>query len=304
MICGPTASGKSAIALWLAERYPVTIIAADSRQIYRGFDIGTAKPTPEERAAAPHRGIDVAGPVERYSAAAWAEDADGWIDESRNAGRIPLVVGGTGFYLRAIFEPFFEEPGLDAGRRESLQRLLSRLSFAELVRWTTTLDPSRAHLGRTQLLRAIEVALLSGSRVSTLHREQVRHARRRPRYLVVDPGATLAGRISDRLDAMFAGGWVEEVRRLSEEVPDDAPAWKASGYRVMRELVRGAVNRATARDAILIETRQYAKRQRTWFRHQLDEQVVTRIDPMDVHWQPKVESWWRSVAPPLEERPA
>ena len=97
---------------------------------------------------------------------------------------------------------------------------------------------------------------------------------------------------------------MEEVRRLNEEVPDDAPAWKATGYRVMRELVRGAVTRATAREAILIETRQYAKRQRTWFRHQLDEQLVTRIDPTDAHWRSTIDSWWRSVSPRLEERPA
>ena len=103
VICGPTGAGKSAIAMSLAERHPVTIISADSRQVYRGFDIGTAKPSAEERRLVPHRGIDVAEPTERYSAAAWAEAADRWIDEARADGRVPLVVGGTGFYLRALF---------------------------------------------------------------------------------------------------------------------------------------------------------------------------------------------------------
>lgn len=295
VICGPTAAGKSAIALWVATQSPVTIISADSRQIYRGFDIGTAKPTMAERALTPHRGIDLVEPTERYSAAAWADNADRWIDEAFAAGRIPLVVGGTGFYLRALFEPFFEEPALDAARRESLQRLLSSHSLAELARWTRLLDPARAHLGRTQLTRAIEVALLTGHRVSALHRERARPARRRARYLLVDPGAALAVRIENRLELMFNGGWVEEVRGLNARVPDAAPAWKAAGYRVLRDYVRGAIDRANALDSVLIETRQYAKRQRTWFRHQLDQHLVTRVDPQEPGSRTVVEGWWRGM---------
>ena len=296
VICGPTASGKSAIALWLADRHPVTIIAADSRQVYRGFDIGTAKPTAAERAAVPHRGVDVVEATERYSAAAWGDDADRWIDEARASGRTPLVVGGTGFYLRALFEPLFEEPELDHTKRRTLERLLSSMSFSDLGRWTRALDPARAHLGRTQLLRAIEVALLTGERVSRLHRERARPARRRARYLVVDPGPALAVRIADRLDAMISGGWVEEVRRLNEAVPAEAPAWQATGYRVMRDLVRGAIDVASAREAALIETRQYAKRQRTWFRHQLEDHLVTRVDPLQPEWSTVVQEWWGGVA--------
>lgn len=304
MICGPTAAGKSAIALWLAERFPVTIVSADSRQIYRELDVGTAKPTAAERAAAPHRGIDVVEPTERYSAARWADDAERWADEAYAAGRVPVVVGGTGFYMRALFDPLFEEPALDAARRDDLQRVLSQMPRSELVRWTRALDPERAHLGRTQLLRAIEVALLTGHRVSTLHRQRARPARRRARYLVVDPGAALAARISDRLNSMIAGGWVEEVRRLKNQLPADAPAWKATGYRVMRDYVTGAIDGDLARKAILIETRQYAKRQRTWFRHQLDEELVTRVDPVDGRWRSIVERWWRAGALEPEARHA
>jgi tRNA dimethylallyltransferase len=304
VICGPTAAGKSLIALWLAARFPITIISADSRQIYRGFDAGTAKATAEERAAVPHRGIDVVAPTERYSAAAWADDADRWIDEAVASDRVPVVVGGTGFYMRALFEPLFDEPVLDEERRGALQRFLSPVPLSELTRWTRALDPDRAHLGRTQLLRAIEVALLTGRRVSTLHRERARAPRRRARYLVVDPGAALGHRIADRLDSMIAGGWVEEVRRLTREVPAEAPAWKATGYRSMRDYVRGAIDRAGAREAILIETRQYAKRQRTWFRHQLDEQLVTRLDPGDMRWRSVVDAWWRDVTVRPEARQA
>lgn len=279
VVCGPTAAGKSAVAFALARRHPITIIVADSRQIYRRFDIGTAKPSPAEQAAVPHRGIDLIEPTERFSAAAWADRADRWIDDAITAGRIPLVVGGTGFYLRALFEPLFDEPELDRHSLRQLEFLLAPFSFDELRRWCLALDPERAHLGRTQLLRAIEVALISGHRLSELHRLRARPARRSARYLVVDPGPALAGRIEARLDGMLDGGWVDEVRGLIDEVPADAPAWNATGYRAVRELVRGATDREAARQQILIATRQYAKRQRTWLRHQIEESVVTHLDP-------------------------
>jgi tRNA dimethylallyltransferase len=304
VICGPTASGKTAIALWLARQAPTTIISADSRQVYRHFDLGTAKPTASERAAVPHRGIDVVEPTDRYSAAAWADDADRWIEEAHGAGRTPLVVGGTGFYLRALFQPLFAEPVLDPAKRNALQRWLESMPLPELARWTRVLDPERAHLGRTQLLRAIEVALLTGHRISALHRERGRPARRTARYLVVDPGLALAARIGDRLDTMLAGGWVDEVQRLIDEVPADAPAWNATGYRVLRDAVRGAIDRAAARQAILIETRQYAKRQRTWLRHQLDPRRVTRVDPLAPSWRETVARWWSEVASHSEARHA
>jgi tRNA dimethylallyltransferase len=291
VVTGPTGAGKSTIAFDLARRLPITIIVADSRQIYRGFDIGTAKPTAAEQAAIPHRGLDLIEPTERFSAAAWASAADRWIDEARAEGRIPLVVGGTGFYLRALFQPLFDEPELDARARRQLEAALAILSFDELRRWCTALDPERAHLGRAQLLRAIEVALLTGHRLSDLHRDRARPARRSARYLVVDAGAALAGRIETRLDAMLDGGWVDEVRGLIEDVPADAPAWNATGYRAVRDLVRCAVDRGAARQQILIATRQYAKRQRTWLRHQIDESAVTHLDSSDLSSATLAEKW-------------
>lgn len=291
VVCGPTAAGKSAIAFALAERLPATIIVADSRQIYRRFDVGTAKPSSEEQATVPHRGIDLIEPTERFSAAAWASDAGRWIDEALDAGRTPLVVGGTGFYLRALFDPLFEEPELDAARRRSLEQALSSMSTVDLRRWCATLDPDRAHFGRTQLLRAIEVALLTGERLSKLHHARARPSRRAARYLAVDPGAALAERISTRLDAMLAGGWVDEVRTLIDEVPEDAPAWNATGYRAVSEFVRGRITQADAHEQILIGTRQYAKRQRTWLRHQLSESDVTVLDPMAASAREIAERW-------------
>ncbi len=295
VICGPTAAGKSAVALALAARHLVAIVSADSRQIYREFDIGTAKPAPDERTQVPHYGVDVRDPTERYSAAAWASDAERWIEAAAAAGRAPLLVGGTGFYLRALFGPLFAEPPLDPGRRNALAVVLGGMSLEELRRWCAALDPDRAHLGRTQLLRAIEIALLTGRPLSALHRESARPARWRARYLVVDPGAALADRIARRVDAMMAAGWVDEARRLAGRVPESAPAWKATGYAVVRSVAEGRVSPAHGRERVIVETRQYAKRQRTWFRHQLAAASVTRLDPGAPDWEAVAERWWHGA---------
>ena len=298
IICGPTAAGKSALALSLAEREPTTVISADSRQIYRRFDIGTAKPTAAERRRVPHRGIDIADPTERHSAAAWAEAATRWVAEATAAQRTPVVVGGTGFYLRALAMPLFEEPPLDADRRAALARVLDPMTTPELRRWCEELDPARAHLGRTQLLRAIEIAVLTGRPISAWHREHPRRPTVRARWLVVSPRspAALAHRIEERATSMVRAGWEEEVRELMQTVPEDAPAWNATGYRTVRERVRGILTRDAMLARIIVETRQYAKRQRTWFLHQLPSELVTRIDPGDDRASDMAIHWWREGA--------
>ena len=294
VICGPTAAGKTEIAEILAWVNHLTIISADSRQIYRGFDIGTAKPSLDPRANVRYYGIDVADPSERYSAARWAEEVPRWVEDSRAKGLEPIIVGGTGFYLRALFEPLFQEPALDPDRRRQLQEWLDAMSRDELRRWCEALDPARAHLGRTQLLRAIEIALLTGRRLSALHAERPRTARFAARYLVVDPKpAALAERIERRVWQMLEAGWEDEVRRLEREVPEDAPAWNATGYRHIRALVRGELGREEAVRRTVIDTRQYAKRQRTWFRHQLAGDRVVRLDPGDADFRSAVMEWWR-----------
>lgn len=294
IICGPTAAGKSALALALAGHEPTTIISADSRQTYRRFDIGTAKPTSAERRRVPHRGIDIVEPTERYSAAAWAEDATRWIAEAIEARRTPVVVGGTGFYLRALAMPLFEEPPLDPERRAGLARVLTEMTTPELRRWCEQLDPARAHLGRTQLVRAIEIAVLTGRPISDWHRERPRPPTVRARWLVVSPRspAILARRIADRAEAMVRRGWEEEVRELMQTVPDEAPAWNATGYRTVRERVRGTLTHDAMLSRIIVETRQYAKRQRTWFRHQLPAERVTRLDPGDERAIDMANHWW------------
>ena len=294
IICGPTAAGKSAIALSLAERRPTTIISADSRQIYRRFDIGTAKPTPADRRRVPHRGVDLVDPTERYSAASFADAATRWVAEARSAGRTPLVVGGTGFYLRALAMPLFEEPPLDSDRRAALARVLEAMPTPDVRRWCEQLDPARAHLGRTQLLRAIEIAVLTGQPISEWHREQPRAPSVRARWLVVNPrtAATLARRIEERATAMVRAGWEGEVRELMQTVPEDAPAWNATGYRTVRDRVRGMLTGDAMLARIVVDTRQYAKRQRTWFRHQLPADRVTHIDPADERAMDLAVDWW------------
>lgn len=292
VICGPTGAGKSAIAMRLAESYGAVIVSADSRQIYRGFDVGTAKPTSDEQQRIPHRGIDLAHPAERYSAARWARDAQTWIAEARAGGKEPVIVGGTGFYLRALAEPLFDSPELDPVRRAALQRAFAGVSTDELRSWCLNLDPGRAHLGRTQLIRSLETAMLTGHTLSALHRTRARAPIIQARYLVVDPGPSLATRIEQRFDAMIDAGWADEVVRLIESVDESAPAWKASGYGVMREMVAGRLSMRDARERVIIETRQYAKRQRTWFRHQIDDAITTRIDPTDREVERHVNDWW------------
>ena len=293
IIAGPTGAGKSALALALAARHGAWLLSADSRQIYRGFDIGTAKPTAEERARVVHRGVDIADPTERWSAARWARDAGRWIDEAAAAGRPVIVCGGTGLWLRALVTPLAEEPPMDPDRRVAMQAALATLDTATVRRWVEVLDPARAALGRTQLLRAAEVALVTGTRLSAAIAAGAGAPRRAARWLIVDPGEALQDRLARRLDAMCAAGWAEEVRALLGRVPADAPAWNACGYRAVQEAVVAGAPTTTVREAVLVATRQYAKRQRTWFRHQLGgEASVTRLDPRAPDALARAERWF------------
>jgi tRNA dimethylallyltransferase len=300
IICGPTAAGKSALALELAELHNAAIVTGDSRQIYCGFDVGTAKPTREDCARVTHFGIDVAEPDERFSAARWAGEAEEWIESAGEIDKDPVVVGGTGLYIKALVEPLFSTPELDPARRSELARELESMPISELRRWCIDLDPRRAHLGRTQLIRAIETALLSGKRISDLH--SFHNSRRgesepgiSPSYLVVDPGDSLAARIARRVEGMLASGWIDEVEELSRKIPPDAPAWKASGYAVMRSHVQGTLDLSSAKERVIIETRQYAKRQRTWFRRQLPAAAVTHLNPEDSRARSVAREWWEKA---------
>lgn len=293
IIAGPTGAGKSALALALAQEHGARIISADSRQIYRGFDSGTAKPTAAERAQVPHAGLDVAEPTERWSAAKWAEAAADWLSDDAAAGRPSLVVGGTGLWLQALVRPLADVPPMDPVRRAAVQEELAVIATPQLRTLVDQLDPARAHLGRTQLLRAAEVALVTGTLLSEWHARGSSRPVRPARWLVVDPGPSLGDRLDSRRHAMLAAGWLEEVRTLDASIPEDAPAWNACGYREIREVVRGTRTLESALEAVRISTRRYAKRQRTWFRNQLDDVgPVTRLDPAGADAARVVERWF------------
>jgi tRNA dimethylallyltransferase len=280
-LVGPTASGKTALSLELAGRLDGEIVSMDSRQVYRGMDIGTAKPTAEERARVPHHGLDRVDPVERYSAGRFAREARRHIAEIRARGRVPILVGGTGFFLRALLEPIFREPPLDAHRREGLRKVLGTLDLEELGRWVRRLDPERAGMamagGRQRILRTLEVALLSGRPLSWWHRHAEPDGAPVPLAVVAlewDAGV-LATRIRARTAGMVADGLVDEVRGLLEAgVPPDAPGMTGTGYREVQAFLRGETDLPGMVRAIEEATRAYARRQRTWFRNQLPAETL------------------------------
>jgi len=280
VLVGPTGSGKTALATAVSRLLPVEIVSADSRQAYRGLAIGTAAPSAADLAAAPYHGVGFVDPCERYSAGRFARDAAEWITAIAARSRTPLVVGGTGFYLRALFDGLFEEPQLDPQRRARLGGWLRGLSGAEANRWARRLDPLFRGGGAQRACRAIEIAVLGGRSLSALQAERPPATPGfRPWYAVLTlDRAALHERIARRTRAMLEAGWIEEVRRvLAEGVPPDAPGLLAVGY---REIVAHLDGRLTARateESIVQSTRRYAKRQDTWFRHQLHGPLV-RLD--------------------------
>lgn len=296
VLTGPTAAGKSALAMAIARATGAVLISADSRQVYRGFDIGTAKPSATDRAEVLHRGLDIAEPTDRWHAARWATAARGWIAEAGLERRPVLIVGGTGLWIRALAEPLFDEPPLDPVARAALASELAVLDTATLRSRVEAVDPARAHLGRAQLLRALEVATLTGVPQSTLMAAGPSAPPLPLAYAVVDPGPVLAARIADRTTAMFDAGWVDEVAALARRVPAGAPAWKATGYDQVAAVAAGRMSRAAALEAVTIATRQYAKRQRTWQRHQLPPDAVTRLNPDAADVAARALDWFQEFA--------
>jgi len=277
VLVGPTAIGKTAVALALAAHLPIEVVSADSRQIYRRLEIGTAKPTRRERQRVPHHGVDVVDPGERYSAGRFAREAAGWIEDIRARERLPLLVGGTGFYVRALAEGLFVEPALDREKRRALEHWVLGLEPGELIRWASRLDPGFAGGGRQRASRAIEIALLTGHPLTEWHRRASGAGTVVPWYVVLSaPRPVLHQRIRVRAEEMVRRGLIEEVAAvLSEGHPALAPGLDSVGIREAVDYLHGRRSRESVADAITISTRQYAKRQETWFRHQLREPVVT-----------------------------
>ena len=276
VIVGPTGSGKTAVATALAALTDIAIISADSRQVYRGLDVGTAKPTATERAAAPYHGLDLVDVTERYSAGRFAREAAGWIARSEEAGRLPVVVGGTGFYVRALFDGLFAEPPLDAERREALHAVLGALDRDALTRLARRLDPGFRGVDRQRAARAAEVALLTGRPLSVWHARSGAAIASRPWYVQLAlPRAVLVRRIAARAEAMVRGGIIAETERLLEAgTARSAPGLSGVGYRDVIAFLDGRLTRVALAPAIAAATRRYAKRQETWFRHQLRGPVL------------------------------
>ncbi len=274
VLVGPTAVGKTAVAAALAERIPLTVISADARQVYRRLDIGTAKAELGLRARVPHLGLDLIEPGERFSAGRFATEAAGWLTAVRAAGRLPLIVGGTGFYVRALADGLFHEPPLDPARRERLRGWAAGLEGRALARWALRLDARFTGGGRQRAARVVEVALLTGRSLSLWQQMARATGALRPWYIVLTlPREVLRRRIADRVDAMLAAGLVEEVRaELARGTAPTASGLDGVGYRETVALLAGRLAPEDLRDTIVRATRAYAKRQETWFRNQLRSQ--------------------------------
>lgn len=280
VITGPTGTGKSELAVVVADRLGGEIISADSRQIYRGMDIGTAKPAHDLRARIVHHGLDLVEPAGSYSAGRFAVDARRWIGEIRARGRVPVIAGGTGFFIRALLDPLAAEPDMDDRRKERLRRHLSAHSMEELKRWLVRLDPARAEQlssegGRQRLSRSLEVCLLSGH----AHSWWIGGPPAAPPLSAIVfclslPLSQLYARLERRLRGMMDEGLLDEVRELARRFPEEAPGFKTLGYAELMAHLRGEWTLNQALAAAKRHTRRFARRQLTWCRHQLPGDAV------------------------------
>lgn len=280
VITGATGTGKSALGVEVAERLGGAIVSADSRQVYRHMDIGTAKPSGALLDRATHYGLDLIEPDESYSAGRFARDSWRFIGEIHRLGRVPIIVGGTGLFLRALLSPLGPEPHVDAGRKRRLRRYLDGLPPEELKRWLARLDPKRATAlrnegGPQRLARSLEVALMSGySHSSWLDGPPDTAPLPAVVFCLELAREALYLRINARFDRMMGQGLLEEVRRLCRDYPADAPGLRSMGYAELARYLRGEISLETAVAEAKRNTRRFARRQLTWFRHQLSEDTI------------------------------
>jgi tRNA dimethylallyltransferase len=272
-VLGPTASGKSSLGLALARRYRGEIINCDSTAVYRGFDIGTDKLSIDQRQGTPHHLIDIADPGDVYTAAQFARDAERAIRDIHRRGRVPILVGGTGFYYRALTRGLFPGPGADNDLRARLERVAARKGPERLHRMLRRVDPASAARimprDRKRLIRALEVYFTTGRTLTTHFADT--------RSLIGDcdvisiglrlPPALTADRVARRVDEQFARGVVDEVRGLlARGVPADARPFGGLVYRQVMEMLAGVRGEEETRRLIVQENRRYARRQLIWFR--------------------------------------
>lgn len=275
LLTGPTASGKSRLALHLAQHLPLEIISVDSAQVYTGMDVGTAKPSPAERSAVPHHLIDIVSPVDSYSAARFRSEATRLIADIAARGRLPLLVGGTMLYFKALREGLADLPDADATVRAHIDAEAAALGWPALHAQLAELDRTTADRLKPndsqRIQRALEVIRLTGRPLSEILRTRAELAA--PfQFLTITllPGdrARLHDRIATRFSAMLSAGLIEELRALRSNLPlrESAPAMRCVGYRQAWHFLEGRITEAELRDHGIYATRQFAKRQLTWLR--------------------------------------
>jgi tRNA dimethylallyltransferase len=280
VLFGPTASGKTALSLSLAERFNGEIVNCDSIAMYREFDVGTAKPTPPERARVPHHLLDCLAPTCQMTAGEYARQARQVLDEIKSRGRLPVIVGGSGLYLRALLEGLSPGPQRSEELRERLRKRAKIRGSNYLHRVLYRLDHATAEKihanDMPKVIRAIEVCLASRQKMSALW-QQGRDPLRGFRILRIglDPDRqALYSRIDQRAQQMFEKGLIEETKRLLEKYGDTASPLSSLGYRQAVQFLRGEVTREQALQAAQQAHRNYAKRQMTWFRREPETQWV------------------------------
>jgi tRNA dimethylallyltransferase len=271
VIAGPTASGKSAAAVGIAERFGGEIVGADSVHVYRGFDIGSAKPEPSARARVPHHVIDVLAPDEPIDAAGYARLADAAISDVAARGHVPIIVGGTGLWIRALVRGLVSVPPPEPTIRASLEREADAVGAPALHRRLVAVDPDASAVihpnDRFRIVRALEVHAQTGYPLGALRKA---HALGAPRYptlsIVLDvPKPVLAASIDRRVDAMLEAGWIDEARALRERFGDHVRAFGSVGYRQILAHLRSETTYDETVARIRRATKVYARRQRTWW---------------------------------------
>ncbi len=275
-IIGPTASGKSELALSLAENFNGEIVNYDSVQVYRHLNIGSAKPAAEERARVPHHLIDIREPTEVYTAGDYQREGRGVLNDLKERGRIPILAGGTGLYLRALIEGLFSGPQRSESLRARLEAIAEKKGREYLHRLLTRLDPDAASRimprDKPKIIRALEVCIETGKPLTRHLDEKARDPLTgfEVHYVGLNPPRdVLYARIDDRVVRMFKAGFANEVRQLlASGVPRDAKAFEAIGYRHVLSYIDSCHRRDETIRIIQRDTRRYAKRQLTWFRRQ------------------------------------
>jgi tRNA dimethylallyltransferase len=282
VLTGPTASGKSAAAMAVAARLPIEIVSVDSAIVYRGMDIGTAKPSSDDRERVPHHLIDLLDPSESYSAARFVADADAAIAAIRARGRVPLLVGGTMLYLKALRDGLDEMPAIDPAVRAAIEREAASDGWPAMHAKLAAVDPEiaarLAPLDAQRISRALEVWRGSGATLSSLQRARPTASTHDLRIVSLEPShrGELHRRIEARFDAMLAAGLVDEVRRLHGrgDLDERMPSMRCVGYRQVWDHLEGRIDAPTMRARGIAATRQLAKRQTTWLRSMRDRVVV------------------------------